>query len=36
MRRLIGADAADDAGFALAVDLLINGIATRVSRTDMF
>ncbi|WP_198170557.1 TetR/AcrR family transcriptional regulator [Actinoplanes awajinensis] len=35
MRRLIGADAADDAGFALAVDLLINGIATRVSRTDM-
>jgi AcrR family transcriptional regulator len=36
MRRLIGADAADDAGFALAVDLLINGIATRLSSTDMF
>jgi hypothetical protein len=30
MRRLIGSGQADDAGFALAVDLLIAGVAARV------
>ncbi|MEV6301704.1 TetR family transcriptional regulator [Actinoplanes sp. NPDC051861] len=30
MRRLIGAGKADDTGFALAVDLLIDGVAARV------
>jgi len=30
MRRIVGADQADDTGFALAVELLIDGVAARV------
>jgi hypothetical protein len=36
MRRLVGADASDDAGFNLAVRLLIDGVAARVGPAGVF